>query len=430
MLKRKLSQYEQFYRKRTQAEAHRGFFVAATYKRELTIPVIFHALQATLKEVPILACNVTKADDGEYWYKAFKHPLSHFLEIESEDVMTEDGGFTEEYMALTKYHRWPIYTDQALMRLVKVGKNTLLACFEHLINDGVGGRFFHEVFAKHLGGEIDESVTLDSIVFDPELPHGELPPAADDFMAYPKPGDAVTIGRKCPEDQPLWPGRYPSTRVYLYAYKYFHFSPEEVDAVLKRCREEKTLLTAYMEGVINKTILPLTQNMTTSFCTAIHLRRFMPGCDELIQVAASLGIPEFYAPGQDFSWDRCRAASDNLKKDSANPNLMQGMQKWVDYYAEHGDVDCRPFFDAGQGTGKFDTVKLSNLGVCKLPEISNMFFYQDLMPTMSEFMINCVLSTEGGLNFVWMYFNHRRKEEVEEALKSFRTNFIECAKTK
>lgn len=81
---------------------------------------------------------------------------------------------------------------------------------------------------------------------------------------------------------------------------------------------------------------------------------------------------------------------------------MQFMPGWVDYYS-HDDADPSLYFHHGLGGPKLDIAKISNLGVCKLEEITDMVFHQDLVPAVAAFMINVVLSPAGGLNFVWTY---------------------------
>lgn len=420
--RRYLSPYEEFYRKRGENHKHRGFYIQTTFRTQLTLERVWHALHRTLTTYPILASNLAKDDEGKYYYQPLKISLKDILEILEPDEWLENGVVSEPFMKRINQHHWSIYDGTPLMRLVLLGDHVLVAMFEHTIVDGMAGRYFFEYFALQLlPAPKNSCVTPDSIVFDPANPHGTFPPPIDEFVTYPKPGDAMTIQRECPSDGEKWDGRLLAEYPYSLAFKHIHLSAEELNEVLARCRKEKVSLTVYVEAVIAIVLSKLSGSKYQSHCAAMSMRHFMPEEFQepyIISVQASLGIREWYRGLDGFSWDRVRLAHQNLRSDAKNPLLMQCMQGWVDFYTTDKDAD--PFFDSILGKPKADTVKISNLGCVESLEITDMVFFQDVMAGSADFMINVVLTSTGGLNFVWTYCDHKNKEEVEPLVAAFK----------
>lgn len=425
---RYLSPYEEFYCKRGELHKHRGFYIQATFRSSLTLARVGLALHRTLTKYPILASNLAKDSDGRYYYQPLRIALKDIVETMDPSLCLDDAGVvTEAFMKRTNQHRWTLYGDTPLMKLVLLGDHVIVAMFEHTIADGMAGRYFFEYFSLQLPLVSPDSYAgLDAIVFDPSQPYGTFSRPIDEFVHYPVPGDVVTIQRECPQDGERWTGRFPAEVPYSLAFKHIRLTAAEVQEVLTRCRRERVSLTVYVENVLAITLAKLSKNAYQSHCAAMSMRHFVPEESQerfIISVQASLGIREWYRGLDGFSWDRVRLAHNHLRSDANNPLLMQCMQGWVDFC--DGDVDSpESFFDSGLNKPKADLVKISNLGCVQSAEITDMVFFQDVMAGSAEFMVNIVLTTSGGLNFICTYCDHKNKEEVEPLVAEFKSNLL------
>lgn len=419
---RRLSEYELFYLYRGLQSKHVGFYLQLTFKTSLTKPNITWALQKTLETFPLLACNVV--DDDGYRFLGLSLTFDDVVEYK-DDGVGEDGVVLEQFMKWTRGQTWRLLSCDPLFRIVVLGTNTMAVLFEHTVADGMAGRYFVETFAQHLA---TAGTPLSDVIFDPKNPNNKpIPPPIDQFMPWPNPGDKITIDRLCPDDAPKWEGRFPAVRPNTMAFKHIHFSVDEVNRILATLRRHGVSLTVYVFAIITQLIKQLSgDNVYQSHCAAMSVRHFIPEeyhNPNIVSVVSSLGIHQWWKP-EPFSWKRLQEAHKTIRQDAAEVNLLQLLQGYVDF-SDNPTLPWGEFFDARLGLPSSDTSKVSNLGAVKSEELVDLVFWQDLMAGAADFMINAVLTTTGGLNFVWSYYDHQDRHECEKLVAGFKQAMME-----
>lgn len=460
LIERPLGPLENFYRSRTASGFYRTFEVTALYSVDLAdeLPVLFRTLRKTIIDYHILICNVFKVPhEGHSVFRPIRHAIFRdLIELRTEDEfgMVECTA-SELFMKYANDVALPLYKESPLFKLILVGKRKLAAIFEHTIADGVVANYFHEIFLENLAYVDNESngdqsafsygdffnieSPLDSIIFDyardKEYLVNPLPPICEDFLENAsldyKYGDPNFHDQITPKGYPeKWPGRFPSTEGdFSLSFKLLNFSPSEVKQLLAKCREKRVTLTTYIEVVHALTLRPIFGNdHYTTHKVAVSLRRFAdPDLTKevyrpflanknykILSTYAVAGPSDNLPPVREFSWDLVQKVNANLVSAVGNRrflNLMYGFLKDADPLD-----DNTAFFKGGLGKPKADTVKLSNLGYIKFPElpvgdriwaVDDIVFAQDVSPTATEFMLNIISCPRGGMNFVLTYFDHR-----------------------
>lgn len=457
---RPLGSLENFYRSRTASGFYRTFEVTALYSVDLTdeLPVVFGALRKTIIDYHLLICNVFRIpEEGHSVFRPIKHAtFGDLVELRTEEEFDMAACTASElFMKYANDFAFPLYQESPLFRLVFVGKRKLAAIFEHTIADGVVANYFHEIFLRNLayadneenrdqfayqyGDFFDPTAPFDSVIFDynrdREYIVNPLPPICEDFLEdasldY-RYGDPDFFDQVAPKGYPnKWPGRFPSTEGdFSLSFKLLNFTPLEVKRLLAKCREKGVTLTTYIEVVHALTLRPIFgDDHYTTHKVAVSLRRFADPnlTDEvyrpfladknykILSTYAVAGPCDNLPPVKEFSWGLVRKINANLVSAVGNKrflNLMYGFLKDADPLD-----DNTAFFKNGLGKPKADTVKLSNLGYIKFPEIEvgervwavdDLIFAQDVSATAAEFMLNVISCPRGGMNFVLSYFDHR-----------------------
>lgn len=444
---RSLSLYESFFRCRTVNGYYNGFQVTATYSSPLSLHKLYWALAATLVDYPILASNVFRKDKDYVVAPLDRITLKQVVSIIDSnhpdyDVMMSNGTISETGMKYLNSFVFQVDCQLPLFKVFLFGDNVLSVVLDHTLYDGLVGNYFHELLLKKLRllpEDVDE-VSMDDEVFV----H-----CGDNLCSYPEPIDCYFPEWEIPftddpnhftKQVPLgldkWKGRFPGAKGVSIAFKLINVPSQDLVNILSNCKLKNVTLTSYIEAVFLKTFQPVFGDNYTHNKVAITLRRFVPNCPEfLVNNLAHTGLPMNFPPINDFSWDLVQTINQNLKSSITNPKIMNVMMPFKQTYIP-GDNNL-PFFDSLLGKVKPETLKLSNLGFIRLPAdgltITDMIFSQDVSAVTSEFMINVISTSIGGLNIVMSYFDHSFEDveydSFDGLMDDFRSNLL-CLHTR
>lgn len=455
VLSRKLGRVENFFRCRTEVDFYRNFFVVGAYSRDLMADwtVFYRALRKTLLDYHILICNVFKESDHTVFRPIERATLGDLVEFDS-SLFSSIGKpvseqFMKEYLRKLLFH---LYQQKPLIKLVVVGTHDLAAVFEHTISDGIVAPYFHEVFLKNLAycddpendaayvklyGSAPSTIDMSTPVFtyaeDKKYIKHSLPPPMEMCMQDPNidysDNDPQHYSKVVPPDYPeKWPGRFPAMKDATVAYKLFNISPEQLKVILRRCKENKVTLTAYITYIQAMAFQPVYGDKH-HFRTimAVTLRRFLSPQKvessyldifeeqdyKIMGNFAHMGLAEHFAPAKEFSWDNVKSISEHLSQTVVNDKLLSLVKPLFDIDDELNNN--AEMFTSGLGKDKVDGAKLSSLGFFDFPiykvkdrewTINDLTFAQDLAPGASEFVVNVISTLRGGLNIVFSFFDH------------------------
>lgn len=471
VISRRLGQGENFFRCRFELEFYRQFGSWAAYSRDLTkdLPLFFRALRKTILDYHVLICNVFK--DNEKGYTVC-HPIEQatfgdLVHFTSDLFSPEGKQASEEYLNfLCRGQFFKLNEHSPLFRVFISGTHDLGATFEHTMADGVVALYFHEVFLESLAycdneanaaeyeilyGTPPESVDMSTVIFnfseDRKYLRNSLPPTLEMGMRSPdidySDNDPLHYSKVVPAKFPeKWPGRYPAEKECSVAFKLFNFTPAQVSHILKMCKANGVTFTSFLSCVQALALQPIygDKHHTLSM-VAITLRRFL-SVDKvpepykaimtkenyrLFGMFAHMGVPEFFAPVYEFSWDHVRSINSKMVQSLKNDKLLSLRKKWYDEALEIDDN--RVFFESELGKNKADAIKISNLGLGKFPifdmgdlkepwAVNDIVFAQDTAPNASEFVLDVVSSPRGGLNIVMSYFTHRFDDVPREIMET------------
>ncbi|CAK9439391.1 uncharacterized protein LODBEIA_P35350 [Lodderomyces beijingensis] len=483
---RPLSVVENFFRSRTASGCYRSFQVTATYNRSLKsdLRLFYLALKKTLLDYPILLTNVQFDEDGScYVYKLLdKMELGGVLEIVEPAGYIDNGVVNEKFFKKINELTFALYVAKPLFKLTLVGDFDLSAAFEHTIADGVVGNYFHEVFLENLAlfdsdaksdlfkeygitpeslESLDPNTPLFNIHTDAKFIKNSLPPPVDLFLEdmdldYTC-GDDCFFEKVIPPNFPTkWKGRFNALDTHEIAFKLMNFTTEETKAILQKCRDKKVTLTPYLEIIQALTLQPIfgdTEHTTHRFAMAMR-RHFTPEKAppvyrkmlsdpkyKILGTSAHMGFKENLPPITEFSWELVEKINRHLLQGISNTRALNQMKGFKDS-ADLTHCSNARFFDQNLGFPKADAVKISNLGLVKLPEydcgshtwtITNMIFSQDMAPYASEFMLSAITTPIGGLNLLLSYydfsFEDTEYENFDHFIEMFKKNMINYSQT-
>lgn len=480
VLTRKLGGAENFFRCRTEVDFYRNFFAVGAYSRDLTAdwPLFYRALRKTLLDYHIFICNVFKEANYTVFRPIEKATLGDLVELDPSVFSPLGKPVSEEFMK--KYLKkvlFHLYEQKPLTKLIIAGTHDLAVIFEHTIADGVVAPYFHEAFLKNLAfcderandadylksyGPMPETVDMDTPIFvysdDVVYIKHSLPPPMEMGMQDPDidytDNDPQHYSKVTPPDYPKqWPGRFPATKDATVAYKLVNIPPNDLKALLRKCKDHKVTLTAYITYIQAMALRPVYGDKH-HFRTvmAVTLRRFLTPHNverrysdifeekdyKLMGNYAHMGLPEHFAPATEFSWDKVKTISEHLSRSVVNDKLLNTMKSFFDT-ADELENNSK-LFTSALGKSKGDGSKLSNLGYFDFPiykvrgtewTINNVTFGQDLAPAASEFVLNVISTLRGGLNIVISYFDHCYDdvgfETIDKIPGQFRRLLLQCA---
>lgn len=474
VISRPLGPGENFFRCRTEVDFYRNFGSIATFSRCITddLPLLYRALRKSVLDYHILVCNVFQ---DTALNATVMRPVAR---VALGDVVLVSGPYPHPGQpALEKFlHRLcrdklsELYTETPLFKVIVSGKDVGVA-FEHTLADGVVAMYFHEILLENLGycsdpanaaayereyGPCPETVTFDTVFFEAEADEGyiknSLPPPLEVAMQDPSvdytDNNPAHYSKVVPAEYPeKWGGRFPVSRDFSVAFKTINVPPAQFLQILKQCKENKVTFTSYLSHVQALAFQPIygAAHHTLSM-VAMTLRRFLlrDKCDErydslfslgyrLLGMYAHMGVPEYFPPTTEFSWDTVRLLNGRMVQSLQNDKLLNMRKAWYDL-PQTLDAN-EEFFLREVGRNKADTIKISNVGLAKLPPtggwaVENLVFAQDMAPNASEFVLNVVSSAQAGLNIVVTYFDHQFEagyENFDEFPARLRRLLMECA---
>lgn len=478
LISRPLSVSENFFRSRTASGNYRNFQVTATYEPGLkkNLKLLYYALRKTVLDYHILITNVqfSTSKDNYVYGPLHKVDFASVVEIVEGDNYITDGMINESFMKMVNGITFDLYSKSPLFKLVLLGDNQLCAVFEHTIADGLVARYIHEILLENLAycennwstlqKEYGMTETVDpfgSQLFnsdcDKELLKNSLPPPIDLFLSM---DDDYTGGD--PQFSELvvpsntngkWPGRFPATDTHDIAFKLVNFPPEETTKILNKCRAEKVSITSYIEVIFALTIHPLLKGKYASYKCAMALRRHLdaetapkqyksilsqPGY-KILGTLAHMGFGMNLPPIKEFSWDLVREINEHIASGCRNKRALNQLKGFKDT-ADLKDKKNEHFFKKQLNRPKADAVKISNLGFVHPTEhqsglsrkwlITNMIFSQDMAPYASEFMLNVISTSKGGMNLTLSYYDYSFEdsqwENFDHFVDTLQRNMIEC----
>ncbi|CAH2352178.1 hypothetical protein CLIB1423_06S00540 [[Candida] railenensis] len=455
IITRPLSNMENFMRSRTATGFYRTFQLTATYSKAISKELLFKALRKSLIDYVMLTCNVFKAENHCYY-----HPIPR---ISFDDIVSFelDQALDETFLKkINEEIRFQLYANQPLFKVILLEKNQVCAVFEHTINDGVAGAFFHEILIENLAfiendadQVFEQEYGASDFLFDLDEDKSKikysLPPPVDPFMEPYEvdfsDNDPNHYSKITPKGLTKWDGRFPMKREFVSSFKMINFTPEEVGKILKKCKENGVTLTSYIEVVHALTVQPIIGDNNYSVNKiALNLRKWLKspmdangqykemlsGFPEhkILGTWAHLGLAENLPPLYKFDWDLVKFVNENLKKTVTNTKVMSCSKVFFDSASKTDDN--ADFFSSHIGKPRPDMVKISNLGFVKIKtgdwEILDIWFSQDVAVIAADFMLSVVSSPKGGLNFMWSYIE-AEDFDLTGFDEKFRQNMINCA---
>lgn len=452
VISRPLCPEENFFRCRTAVDWYRNFGSVAAYSKDLSDPqLLFRALRKTILDYHILICNVFhNREAGFTEMRPIKHASFGDLVEFAEELFSTEGKKVPEWL-LSKICRtlyFSLYVEKPLFKLIVYGTHDLAFTVEHTLADGVVALSFHEIFLDNLAycadsqnldsyvakygpipDVIDENTTVFDLETDLQYIKHSLPPPVDMFMEDPSldysDGDEKHFSKVAPSSHPeKWPGRFPTSLEFTTAFKLINLAPTDLKVILQKCKEHGVLLTSYIACNQALVLQPIYGSQHHTLCVvAMTLRRFillekldveyrnvLEPSYKLLGNYAHMGVPQFFAPLTEFSWERVKKFQRNLSLSVVNNKLLN-MRKPI-YDSLEDFSDNSHLFEKALSKNKADSLKLSNIGAGRFTNhkngwtVNDIVFAQDLAPNASEFVLNMVSSQNGGLNIVLSYFDH------------------------
>lgn len=469
VISRPLGDEENFFRCRTDVDWYRNFGSVAAYSQNLNNPTLLaRALRKTLLDYHVLACNVFKESGAD---RTVVRPIKEakFGDlVEFFDLLFSPHGKSVPEDVLTQICRtkyFYLYVEKPLFKIFVYGSHDLGASFEHTLSDGIVAVLFHEIFLQNLAycdnpdnwddfvsnyGPLPDQIDMDTVIFDLKkdlkyIKHS-LPPSVEMFMEDPSidytDGDANHYSKQIPESHPVkWPGRFPAVSDFSVAIKQINIDPEYLKLMINKCREHKVLLTSYIACIQALVLQPIYGSQNHTLCVvAMTMRRFIsaekiePNYRDVLEKGykllgnfAHMGVPQFFAPVAEFSWERVQAFQTNMSLSSVNSKLLNMRKPIYDLFLKLDDNKHE--FHKTLGVDKADSIKMSNIGAGKFPvfeggqlgswTVKDIVFAQDMAPGASEFVLNMVSSPLGGLNIVLSYCDHRFDDTEYENFDEF-----------
>lgn len=469
VISRPLCPEENFFRCRTTVDWYRNFGSVAAYSQNLNNHTLLaRALRKTLLDYHILICNVFKVPEAGYTeMRPIKRATFGDLVEFAEELFSPMGKPVPEWL-LSKLCRtmyFELYEEKPLFKLIVQGTHDLAITLEHTLADGVVALSFHEIFLKNLAycddlenlveyannyGALPNQVLDDTVIFDFEIDRKyikhSLPPPVDMFMEDPSldytHGEKDHYSKRFPESHPdKWPGRFPTSLDFTTAFKLINIPSNDLKRILTKCKEYGVLLTSYIACNQALALQPIYGTKHYTLCVvAMTLRRFIAAdklAPEYLNVLeenykllgnfAHMGVPQFFTPATEFTWERVKQFQENMSRSTLNNRLLNMRKPIYDSLLDLGDN--RQVFEKALGLNKADSLKLSNIGAGKFPlyensilgtwTINDIVFAQDLAPNASEFVLNMVSSPRGGLNIVLSFFDHRFDDSEYDNFNEF-----------
>lgn len=469
VISRPLCPEENFFRCRTTVDWYRNFGSVAAYSQNVNNPTLLaRALRKTILDYHILICNVFEVPEaGNTEMRPIQRATFGDLVEFAEELFSPKNEHVPEWLlskiCRTLYFR--LYEEKPLFKLIVQGTRDLAVTFEHTLADGVVALSFHEIFLENLAfcdnpenfsqyvdnyGSPPDQVGNDTVIFDFKVDKKyikhSLPPPVDMFMEDPSldytHGEENHYSKTFPETHPeKWPGRFPTTLEFTTAFKLINIPPNDLKRILSKCKEHKVLLTSYIACNQALALQPIYGSKHYTLCVvAMTLRRFIDAEKldpkylnvleenyKLLGNFAHMGVPQFFTPATEFSWKRAQQFQENMSRSTLNNRLLNMRKPIYDSLLELGDN--KHVFDKALAVNKADSLKLSNIGAGKFPlyensrlgtwTVNDIVFAQDLAPNASEFVLNMVSSSRGGLNIVLSYFDHRFDDSEFENFDEF-----------
>lgn len=461
MSTRTLSATENFLRCRTSSQYYNNFQVTATYSKLLLqdLDILYKALRKTFLDHHIFVCNAFKYTlDGKWELRPINQLLlKDILYFKNEDDYIENGAINELFMKFVNSIVFEHNKNVPLFKLFLIGEHNLCGVFEHTIADGVSGMNFHETLLENINFVsrnpsndycLQEEIILDSTIFNLHNDASklkDLPIPIDEFLTLDLESDIAPYSEYSNQlgtenNLEKWKGRFPSSMAYSLAFKLINFTAEETAMIIQRCRQEKTAITSFIEIVNLLTWQPIFGDSNyTTHKVALSLRRHLKERDDQKYFGsnAHVGVSEFLPPIKDFSWDMVREVNNNIKISANNKTILNSFRSFL--IGNDQQQDNESFFLNLVADRSIDSVKISNLGLLqpKVLEgdtwnIINMVFSQDLPPSASDFILNIVSTTKGGMNIVISYVDSPEKDPIqikyEEYLQTMKDNLLFYAK--
>lgn len=399
--------------------AHSGDYISTTGAL-LTKETLYPALHAMVHKHGALGAQVRLG--------ATPKAAPQFVRLREIDLdaavqfLADEQVSTDELLRAQLEHSFALGTAAPLWRVTVVNGRTVVFAIHHSIADGQSGPALHAALLSALNSVSADEVGLSSKIV---VPSNAAPVESTEaytsisvsFNGFLHMIYGLLTPKKLQAGARAWSGnpvpRIPSLAMTV---RCWEISADQTAEVLRRCREHKTTLTAFLQtllvGVLSQALLAHKQvgkYKTIVLEAPVSLRRFtgvspLELCDHVSSLYLKARI-EPITDGKAFPWDTACKAGDKLHKRIPKTPQLLGMLRILQRLGSAED-----YFKEMLGKKRGCGIGMSNLGRFPVGEkgegrwrLQSVYFAQSDVMYGAAIKVNVVGSPEGvtSLTFTW-----------------------------
>ncbi|KAG7912619.1 hypothetical protein KL905_000290 [Ogataea polymorpha] len=411
-MSRPISYLEDLYCLRNEIGCYSCCQVAGVYSVDLSRELLWSALRKLVLRYSQLSLQLF-ANEGRQEIRPLDgYTMDDVLEIHA------DCNMLDLISELNKRH-FSLNVQSPLWRLVLVGKNRLVFCYEHLLFDGTSGKNFHILLRDALVETLVETDAVDTTLPLFDRSRDVLPATNPEEMAFInyRPSMAFSVRVVFEEFAPKWLKRllqpfskFPlvmdlfertdlarQPRVANDVFELVQLSQEQVAQLVALARNHGVKLTAMLTMLMHVSLLPIVGNKYTEISIPVDLRRFMfaePGPPELGLFMGGVNVKLFPAAEYGLVADECNWPLAAAVQDQLDQGLSSSMQAigLLKYFSP------RDYLESKLKSPRTTTIEVSNLGTVTSTspvKLLRLTFAQPLGLTGPYFGMNIVGADKG-----------------------------------